>query len=88
MINVAFIKNNIAMDILVFDETKDNAELIASLVQANGYDTAIALDNPLTPRYSTWDGKKFVDTHPKVLHELGVRYYVEGDNQIHEPAGE
>ena len=90
MINVAFIKNNIAMDILVFDETKDNTDLIASIIEANRYDTAIELDKPETPRYSTWDGKKFIDTHPKVLGELGVIKYVEieGDNQIHEPAGE
>jgi CheY-like chemotaxis protein len=88
MINVAFIKNNIAMDILVFDDTKDNTELIASLVESNGYDTAIELDNLDTPRYSTWDGKKFIATYQKVLGELGVINYVEGDNQIHEPTGE
>ena len=88
MINVAFIKNNIAMDILVFDETKDNTELIASLVEANGYDTAVELENNNVQRYSSWDGKKFADPTPQVLTELGVINHVEGNDQIHEPTGE
>jgi CheY-like chemotaxis protein len=88
MINVAFIKNNIAMDILVFDETKDNTELIASLVEANGYDTAVELENNEVQRYSTWDGKTFTYPTVEVLGELGVINYVEGNNQIHEPTGE
>lgn len=85
--NIAFIKNNIAMDILVFDETQDNTEIIDTIIQQNGYDTAIELENPDTPRYSTWDGKKFIATDQKVLGELGVINYVEGNDQIHEPTG-
>jgi len=87
MINVAFIKNNIALDILVFDDSRDNTDLYASIIAANGYDTAIELDNNEVQRYSTWDGKTFTLPTNKVLAELGVIDYVEGDNQIHEQTG-
>lgn len=81
MKNIAFIKNNIAMNIFVFDETQDNTALVESIVKDNGYDFAIELDDPSTPRYSTWDGVQFIATPHKTLYELGViPIYVEEES--------
>jgi hypothetical protein len=75
MINVAFLKNNIAMDILIFDEANDNEALIASIVTDKGYDSSIECD-PNTSRYSTWNGVEFTETPQEILGELGVINYV------------
>jgi hypothetical protein len=75
MTNVAFIKNNIVMDILLFDEANDNEALIASIVTDKGYDSSMEC-NPNTPRYSTWNGVEFTETPQETLGELGVINYV------------
>lgn len=76
MIHVAFIKNNIVMDILLFSEENDNTELIASIITNKGYDSSVQCSAE-TPNHSTWNGVEFTETSLQILHELGVRDYVE-----------
>lgn len=83
----AFIKNNFAMNILVFDENNpDNQFIIDTIVADQGYDTAVELTDPSTPRYSSWDGEKFTPPTPQQLFELGV--FGGPINEVHEHTGE
>lgn len=83
----AFIKNNFAMNILVFDKNNpDNQSIISQIIADQGYDTAVELTDPLTPRYSSWDGEKFTPPTQQQLFELGV--ISAPIDEVHEHTGE
>jgi hypothetical protein len=65
-----FLKNNVVEQIAVF-ASKDE-ELADRVAQEQGFDDAVWVGEDKPARYSTYDGKKFIEPTLDYLYERGV----------------
>lgn len=65
-----FLKNNVVEQIALF-ASKDE-ELADRVAQEHGYDDAVWVGDKVPHRYSTYDGKNFIEPTLDYLYERGI----------------